>query len=249
MSNFRIIGDGPFGADGVSSVDGQTGAVNLTGDYAPVVHGHDADEIIEDIDHRFASDAEKAVWNGKQDALGFTPEDSANKSVANGYASLDAGGKVPVAELPATGGDVSGPASSIIDEVAVYADATGKILKTVPVTISDSGVIKNISTTEQQANAYMEQNREIVNTSDGTSAGTPRGRFGVTSASLFRIRTGSGNALVFTADVNGITALKKMFINEIKSGATQGAAGASANEVWKTSGHATLPDNVLMIGV
>ena len=38
-------------------------------------------------------------------------------------------------------------------------------------------------------------------------------------------------------------------ITTIKSGATQAAAGAAANEVWKTSGHASLPDNVLMIGV
>jgi hypothetical protein len=35
----------------------------------------------------------------------------------------------------------------------------------------------------------------------------------------------------------------------IRSGATQAAAGASASEFWKTSGHATLPDNVVMIGV
>lgn len=40
-----------------------------------------------------------------------------------------------------------------------------------------------------------------------------------------------------------------VFIDTIKSGATQAAAGAAANEVWKTNGHATLPDNVLMIGV
>jgi len=38
-------------------------------------------------------------------------------------------------------------------------------------------------------------------------------------------------------------------ITNIKSGATQVAAGAAVNEVWKTSGHASLPDNVLMIGV
>lgn len=38
-------------------------------------------------------------------------------------------------------------------------------------------------------------------------------------------------------------------IGNIKSGATQAASGAAANEVWKTNGHATLPDNVLMIGV
>ena len=35
----------------------------------------------------------------------------------------------------------------------------------------------------------------------------------------------------------------------MKSGATQGAAGADAYELWYTSGHATLPDNVVMIGV
>jgi hypothetical protein len=35
----------------------------------------------------------------------------------------------------------------------------------------------------------------------------------------------------------------------MKSGATQGAAGAAANELWKTASHATLPDNVVMIGV
>jgi len=35
----------------------------------------------------------------------------------------------------------------------------------------------------------------------------------------------------------------------IKSGATQGAAGAAAGELWKTASHATLPDNVVMIGV
>lgn len=38
-------------------------------------------------------------------------------------------------------------------------------------------------------------------------------------------------------------------LNSIKSGATQAAAGAAATELWKTNGHATLPDNVVMIGV
>lgn len=39
------------------------------------------------------------------------------------------------------------------------------------------------------------------------------------------------------------------YIQVIKSGATQAAAGANPNEMWKTSGHATLPDNVIMHGV
>ncbi len=38
-------------------------------------------------------------------------------------------------------------------------------------------------------------------------------------------------------------------ISGIKTGATQGAAGAAVNELWATDGHATLPDNVVLIGV
>jgi hypothetical protein len=37
--------------------------------------------------------------NSKQASLGFTPEDSANKGIANGYAGLDGAGKVPYAQL------------------------------------------------------------------------------------------------------------------------------------------------------
>jgi hypothetical protein len=44
-------------------------------------------------------------------ALGYTPENSANKSVANGYASLDGSGKVPSSQLP-----------SYVDDVLEYAD-------------------------------------------------------------------------------------------------------------------------------
>lgn len=43
---------------------------------------------------------------GKQSSLGFTPENAANKGAANGYASLDSGGKVPASQLPAFVDDV-----------------------------------------------------------------------------------------------------------------------------------------------
>lgn len=39
-----------------------------------------ASTITEDSTHRFTTDAEKSTWNGKQDALAFTPENAANKS-------------------------------------------------------------------------------------------------------------------------------------------------------------------------
>ena len=61
---------------------------------------HPATMITEDPEHRFVTDAEKAAWSGKQDDLGFIPEDSANKGKANGYASLDSTGKIPSTQLP-----------------------------------------------------------------------------------------------------------------------------------------------------
>lgn len=53
-----------------------------------------------------------------------------------------------------------------------------------------------------------------------------------------------GNASHTVAVING-----SLFLPAIKSGATQVAAGASANELWKTASHASLPDNVVMMGV
>lgn len=47
------------------------------------------------------TNTERNTWNGKQDTLGFTPEDSVNKGAANGYASLGADGKVPTSQVPA----------------------------------------------------------------------------------------------------------------------------------------------------
>jgi predicted heme/steroid binding protein len=47
-------------------------------------------------------------------ALGYTPENTANKGVANGYASLDSGGLVPASQLP-----------SYVDDVLEYANLAG----------------------------------------------------------------------------------------------------------------------------
>ena len=43
---------------------------------------------------------------GKQPSLGYTPENTSNKGAANGYASLDSGGKVPTSQLPSFVDDV-----------------------------------------------------------------------------------------------------------------------------------------------
>ncbi|MDP1763437.1 MAG: hypothetical protein Q8L07_06060 [Sediminibacterium sp.] len=43
--------------------------------------------------------ASASAWNAKQNALGFTPENIANKGIANGYADLDALGKIPSSRI------------------------------------------------------------------------------------------------------------------------------------------------------
>lgn len=62
---------------------------------------HDPSIISQDANNRFVSDTEKSTWNGKQAALGFTPENAANKNAVNGYAGLGADGKINSSQLPA----------------------------------------------------------------------------------------------------------------------------------------------------
>src|SRR5206468_4312857 len=57
-----------------------------------------------------------SALSGKQAALGFTPENAANKGQASGYAPLDLNSKVPAANLPATTwGSITGTLSSQSD--------------------------------------------------------------------------------------------------------------------------------------
>ncbi|MDR2551432.1 MAG: hypothetical protein LBD10_14675 [Desulfobulbus sp.] len=58
-------------------------------------------QLAGDANHRSVTDADMATWSGKQNALGYTPEDAAKKGAANGYAALGADGKVPSSQLPA----------------------------------------------------------------------------------------------------------------------------------------------------
>jgi len=69
---------------------------------------------------------------------------------------------------------------------------------------------------------------------------TTRGQFEV----LLRESDEGATLQVFFIDSDG-----DVHIPVIKSGATQAAAGAAAGELWKTNGHASLPNNVVMIGV
>ena len=48
----------------------------------------------------YLSSADWTLFNDKQAALGFTPENLANKNIINGYAGLDASGKISTSQLP-----------------------------------------------------------------------------------------------------------------------------------------------------
>lgn len=61
-----------------------------------------AEQVVTDADRQFVSAAEKADYAGKQDALGYTPEDAAKKNQPEGYAGLDANGKLEETLLPDT---------------------------------------------------------------------------------------------------------------------------------------------------
>lgn len=49
-----------------------------------IASGITASKITEDTTHRFTTDTEKATWNGKQDALGFTPVPDTRTLTING---------------------------------------------------------------------------------------------------------------------------------------------------------------------
>ncbi len=61
------------------------------------------------------------------------------------------------------------------------------------------------------------------------------------SRQIFRMYNAT-DTMDFRVNPDGI------LMTNLKSGATAIAAGASTNELWITSSHATLPDNVVMIG-
>jgi hypothetical protein len=130
-----------------------------------------------------------------------------------------------VAEGNALAAKITGPGSSQINQVFVAIDANGNA-KMAPTLIDPAtGNVQLVA-----GNLYIDDSKVIVWSSTGKVGGITRGTFGINS---------SGNAFLST----------NLFLTTIKSGATQVGAGAAANEIWKTSSHATLPDNVLIIGV
>ena len=59
-------------------------------------------DLSTDSTHRYVTDTQISNWNGKQDGLGYTPENIANKGAANGYVPLDGSAKISSTYLPSS---------------------------------------------------------------------------------------------------------------------------------------------------
>jgi len=80
-------------------------------------HNINANNVDLDAMHRFVTDAQIDSWNAKQAPIGFTPEDSSKKGIANGYASLDNDGKIPEEQIRGLQWEALGnkPTSAVAD--------------------------------------------------------------------------------------------------------------------------------------
>lgn len=60
---------------------------------------------------------------------------------------------------------------------------------------------------------------------------------------------GTDQGLKWTVSKEGVGTFLTLALTAVPAGATQGGAGVGAGQLWRTASHATLPDNVLMVGV
>jgi len=98
-------------------------------------------------------------------------------------------------------------------------------------------------------NATIQTGSANITAEGGIYLEATTGVFYVRTVAAWDINFESGQDFNITAAIIRLQTTNGLKITNLKSGATQGAAGAAANELWITSGHASLPDRVIMIGI
>lgn len=83
------------------------------------------------------SSTDWSTFNGKQNALGFTPENILNKGQPSGYASLDASGLVPLTQMP----------PSAIERLVIVADQVARFALTTA-TVQNGDTVKQTDVNE-----------------------------------------------------------------------------------------------------
>ena len=213
--------------ESVTSVAGKTGIVTLV----------KADVGLGSVDN--TSDAAKPVSTAQQTALNLK-QDTAGKGVANGYAGLDSGGKVPLAQLPPIpAGDVIGPATSVTGELATYADTTGKLLGRLT---PPAGALVGTNATQTLASKTLTNPTINGAAFSGTVTGLAKGDVGLAnvdntsdatknaaSATLTnKTINGANNTLTVRLDADVVNNLP---VNKLNSG-----TGANSGSFWRGDG-------------
>lgn len=185
-TNVTLTGDNTAKTITIDAAGG--GISNIVEDTTPQLGGTlDANGNEIDMGTNTITDTKVGNWDtayswgnhasaGYQSALGFTPENSANKGTANGYASLDANGLVPSTQLPSYVDDVleyaslaTFPTTGETGKIYVAADTsrsyrwTGSVYSEI---ISSPGTTDNV--TEGATNLYFTTARARSSVSAGT---------------------------------------------------------------------------------
>ncbi len=126
------------------------------------------------------------------------------------------------------------PPSSIPDYLNTFAILAGKIV-----------IQKNASSFSTIESAFV----KVFVPEDTFDHNDLASLQGGTSGEYYHLTSAEHSELTDWLDNVTLLPDGNLILPNIKSGATQAAAGAAAGEIWKTSGHSSLPDNVLMVGI
>ena len=122
------------------------------------------------------SNATQTALNGKQDSLGFTPENSANKGQANGYVPLNSSSQIPQQYLP-----------SFVDDVLEFAN-----LAAFPGTGETGKIYVAIDTSKQYrwtGSVYLAITNGFIASTDDVPEGTTN-KYSTNSGVLSYVLTG-----------------------------------------------------------
>jgi hypothetical protein len=142
------------------------------------------------------SSSDWSTFNGKQNALGFTPENSANKDAVSGYAGLDGSGLLKEAEMPNPSASTLGGVQSVSATSHQWVDSintSGVPHKSQPAAADVSGLAASATTDTTNA----------TNITSGTLGSprmpyTPMGMAGIkaTQTSTYTIVSGDAGLIV-----------------------------------------------------
>lgn len=157
----RVDGVGAIGAETDPIVKAIIGIVKSNGSTIAAAGASDlpsgidaakiADGTVSSAEFQFINSVTSNVQtqiDGKQASLGFTPENSANKDAASGYAGLTAGSLLKTAEFPAFTGDATSSSGGVALTLATVngnVGTVGSATTSLTVTANGKGLITAIS--------------------------------------------------------------------------------------------------------